>query len=166
MGHEPRSIRAHDKRIGILQLSFLLLPRQRALLLALLLYSLSVAILLWLLPAPIHLRFSVKSGGRQFTPTLQSALARLASAVQHPATIQDPFIEQVDLNTKFKKNIPLDPGGQSLARLRDYIHSRDGSLYLTINESDFNMVSAWDGRTGKFLFEKFLRRQKFKANVL
>jgi len=135
---------------------------RRTLLQAVVLYVICMTALVWLLPPPVHFQFSCDRISRQFSPTTESSLVRLYSTDKHPAVIRDYFIDHVDLKTAATKHISLDPGDQSLARAQEYIHSRDGSLFLMMNGPGFNTVSAWDGGTGKFRFEKFCVAKNWK----
>ncbi|MFT3878044.1 MAG: hypothetical protein QM703_00105 [Gemmatales bacterium] len=136
-------------------LSTLKHPWRRALLQAGPIYAICVATLLWLLPPPVHFQFSSDRDGRLFSPTSEPALVRLHSTSKKPGSIQDYYIEHVDLPTGNAKRIPLDPGDKKLAGVKNYVKSRDGSLFLIMHQNDFITVSVWDGCTGKLRFDKY-----------
>lgn len=124
-------------------------PWRRALTTGLVVYTLFVAVLLWLLPAPVHFEFRSDRDGRQFSPMSEGALVRLVSAKKEPQAAEDFLIERVDLSTGQQKRIPLDPGDRKLPGIQDYIHSRDGSLFAGLHPAEATTVSLWDGSTGK-----------------
>lgn len=125
-------------------------PWRRTLLQAGVLYFICVAALLWLLSPPVHIQFTTDRNSRLFSPSSEPALIRLISSTVKPHSLADYCIEHVNLQNGQMTRIPLVTNNH----IQVSIHSRDGSVFLTMNDDKIMTVFLWDGKTGKLRHEK------------